>query len=102
MAIRKVCGIETEYGIAFRGSPDGNPVVASSMLVNAYVEHRKVGRIFANRLQRDRRVGVDAGDEPLGLKRDGHGRQNVPVVVDQCDHLAHSPALLPLPIEAAA
>jgi len=37
-----VCGVETEYGIAFRGSPDGNPVVASSMLVNAYVEHRKV------------------------------------------------------------
>ena len=46
MAITKVCGIETEYGIAFRGSPDGNPVVASSMLVNAYVEHRKVGWDF--------------------------------------------------------
>ena len=46
MAIPKVCGIETEYGIAFRGSPDGNPVVASSMLVNAYVEHRKVGWDF--------------------------------------------------------
>ncbi len=41
-----MCGIETEYGIAFRGSPDGNPVVASSMLVNAYVEHRKVGWDF--------------------------------------------------------
>jgi proteasome accessory factor A len=46
VAIPKVCGIETEYGIAFRGSPDGNPVVASSMLVNAYVEHRKVGWDF--------------------------------------------------------
>ena len=46
MAITKVCGIETEYGIAFRGSSDGNPVVASSMLVNAYVEHRKVGWDF--------------------------------------------------------
>jgi proteasome accessory factor A len=46
VAITKVCGIETEYGIAFRGSPDGNPVVASSMLVNAYVEHRKVGWDF--------------------------------------------------------
>jgi proteasome accessory factor PafA2 len=46
VAIPKVCGIETEYGIAFRGAPDGNPVVASSMLVNAYVEHRKVGWDF--------------------------------------------------------
>jgi Pup amidohydrolase len=46
VAIPKVCGIETEYGIAFRGSADGNPVVASSMLVNAYVEHRKVGWDF--------------------------------------------------------
>jgi proteasome accessory factor A len=46
VAIPKVCGIETEYGIAFRGSPDANPVVASSMLVNAYVEHRRVGWDF--------------------------------------------------------
>ncbi|MGH9001981.1 MAG: depupylase/deamidase Dop [Acidimicrobiia bacterium] len=46
MALPKVFGIETEYGIAFRGSADGNPVVASSMLVNAYVEHRKVGWDF--------------------------------------------------------
>jgi proteasome accessory factor A len=46
VAIPKVCGIETEYGIAFRGTADGNPVVASSMLVNAYVEHRKVGWDF--------------------------------------------------------
>jgi Pup amidohydrolase len=46
VAIPKVCGIETEYGIAFRGSPDANPVVASSMLVNSYVEHRRVGWDF--------------------------------------------------------
>ena len=46
MALPKVFGVETEYGIAFRGSADGNPVVASSMLVNAYVEHRKVGWDF--------------------------------------------------------
>jgi proteasome accessory factor A len=46
VALPKVFGIETEYGIAFRGSADGNPVVASSMLVNAYVEHRKVGWDF--------------------------------------------------------
>ena len=35
MAIHKVCGIETEYGIITRGF-DSNPVVASSVLVNAY------------------------------------------------------------------
>src|SRR5262245_20503066 len=36
MAIRKVCGIETEYGIAVRGA-DSNPVAASSILINAYI-----------------------------------------------------------------
>ncbi len=37
MAIRKVVGIETEYGIVHRGLPDANPVSSSSTLVNAYV-----------------------------------------------------------------
>ncbi len=36
MAIPKVCGIETEYGISVRGA-DNNPVSASSLLINAYV-----------------------------------------------------------------
>jgi proteasome accessory factor PafA2 len=36
MAIRKVCGIETEYGIQVRGA-DSNPVAASSVLINAYI-----------------------------------------------------------------
>ncbi len=36
MAIPKVCGIETEYGILVRGA-DGNPVTASSLLINAYL-----------------------------------------------------------------
>ncbi len=35
MAIPKVCGIETEYGIHVPGG-DGNPITASSVLVNAY------------------------------------------------------------------
>ena len=35
MATTKVCGIETEYGIHARGG-DGNPITASSVLVNAY------------------------------------------------------------------
>jgi proteasome accessory factor A len=47
MAIRKVCGIETEYGIVVRGA-DNNPVSASSLLINAYVNatSRKVGWDF--------------------------------------------------------
>jgi Pup amidohydrolase len=35
VAIPKVCGIETEYGIHVPGG-DGNPITASSVLVNAY------------------------------------------------------------------
>jgi proteasome accessory factor A len=36
VAVAKVCGIETEYGIHHLGG-DGNPVASSSLLVNAYV-----------------------------------------------------------------
>jgi len=53
MALPKVCGIETEYGIVVRGG-DNNPVSASSMLINAYVAATN----------RDRgRVGWDFEDE---------------------------------------
>ncbi len=37
MAIPKVCGIETEYGIVHRGTPDSNPIEASSLLIRAYL-----------------------------------------------------------------
>src|SRR5438477_1413462 len=36
MAIPKVVGIETEYGISGPGVPGFNPVLSSSMLINAY------------------------------------------------------------------
>ncbi|MEX0984209.1 MAG: depupylase/deamidase Dop [Actinomycetota bacterium] len=36
MAIPKVVGTETEYGISAVGQPDFNPVLASSMLISAY------------------------------------------------------------------
>jgi len=36
MAIAKVLGIETEYGIA--GGPDADPITASSVIVNAYAQ----------------------------------------------------------------
>jgi proteasome accessory factor A len=38
MPIAKVCGIETEYGIVLRGSGESNPIAASSVLINAYVQ----------------------------------------------------------------
>ena len=36
MAIPKVFGIETEYGIAASGAPDFNPVLSSSLLISTY------------------------------------------------------------------
>ena len=36
MAIPKVVGIETEYGISGPGMPDFNPVLSSSMLISSY------------------------------------------------------------------
>ncbi len=62
MAIPKVCGIETEYGVTLRGAADPNPVLASSMLINSYVEHHKVGWDFE-----DESPGRDA----RGFAREG-------------------------------
>jgi hypothetical protein len=36
VAIAKVFGIETEYGIAAVGAPDFNPVLSSSLLISTY------------------------------------------------------------------
>src|SRR3989337_535326 len=38
MAIEKICGIETEYGISVRGGSDFNPILTSSLLINAYAK----------------------------------------------------------------
>jgi proteasome accessory factor PafA2 len=48
VAIRKVVGVETEYGIVLRGGGESNPIAASSMLINAYVSslRQKVGWDF--------------------------------------------------------
>jgi len=54
MALPKVCGIETEYGIAVRGA-ENNPVSASSLLINAYVA--------ATTSRQRGRVGWDFDDE---------------------------------------
>src|SRR5262245_59789409 len=62
MAIPKVCGIETEYGVTLRGAPDANPVLASSMLINGYVEGHRIGWDFE-----DESPGRDA----RGFAREG-------------------------------
>ena len=36
MAVPKICGIETEYGIVVKGPADFNPILTSSLLINAY------------------------------------------------------------------
>ncbi len=38
MAIPKICGIETEFGIIVRGGGESNPIAASSILINAYIQ----------------------------------------------------------------
>ena len=37
MAVPKICGIETEFGIAHTGTEDPNPIAASSLLINSYL-----------------------------------------------------------------
>jgi proteasome accessory factor A len=57
VALRKIIGVETEFGIIVRGAGESNPIAASSILINAYVHelarategsraHAKVGWDF--------------------------------------------------------
>ncbi len=76
MAIPKVCGIETEYGIHAAG-PDANPVTASSVLVNAYAS------------EVDRRTGWDFEDETPEKDARGYAREGaMPPMVET--HLANT------------
>jgi Pup amidohydrolase len=60
VAIPKVCGVETEYGILLRGPAESNPIAASSVLINAYVASLQ------------RRVGWDFEDESPGNDARGY------------------------------
>ena len=40
MAIQKVMGIETEYGITVRNQADFNPILSSLLLINSYETYR--------------------------------------------------------------
>ena len=37
MALPKIIGLETEFGIVLRGTGESNPIAASSVLINAYM-----------------------------------------------------------------
>jgi Pup amidohydrolase len=63
VAIVKVLGLETEYGIIIRGSPDPNPIAASSALINAYVAELA------------RKVAWDFEDETPGKDARGFARE---------------------------
>src|SRR5579884_1021555 len=63
MAIPKVIGMETEYGIILRGAAESNPIAASSALINAYVA------------QVQRKVGWDFEDEAPGNDARGFARE---------------------------
>ncbi len=63
MALQKVCGIETEYGIQVLGGTDPNPIAASSVLINAYVADMQ------------RQVGWDFEDETPGNDARGFARE---------------------------
>ncbi len=63
MALPKVIGVETEYGIQQRGAGESNPIAASSVLINAYVAELQ------------RKVGWDFEDESPGNDARGFGRE---------------------------
>jgi len=59
VAIPKVVGLETEYGIVHRGVQDPNPITASSLLINAYLQRCEA----TGRRPATQRVSWDFEDE---------------------------------------
>ena len=84
MAITKICGIETEFGILIRGVEESNPIAASSMLINAYLhETRKVEPAAAPN------VGWDFEDESPG--NDARGGPSVGAMAPEVEtHLVNA------------
>jgi len=67
VAIAKVCGIETEYGVLVVSAGEMSPTTASSLLINAYVARleRKIGWDFEDESpQRDARGFAREGAMP--------------------------------------
>jgi Pup amidohydrolase len=84
VAITKICGVETEFGILIRGVEESNPIAASSMLINAYLhETRKIEPAAAPN------VGWDFEDESPG--NDARGGPSVGAMAPEVEtHLVNA------------
>jgi len=69
VALPKVLGIETEYGILHAGVADPNPIAASSVLINAYIAE------LARTKRAEHKVGWDFEDESPGKDARGFARE---------------------------
>ncbi|QXC62042.1 proteasome accessory factor PafA2 [Aquihabitans sp. G128] len=76
MAVHKVIGIETEFGIVHRGAGESNPVTASSMLINAYLGD------LARAQEGGPKVGWDFEDESPGNDARGPAGPSSPPEVE--------------------
>ena len=65
MAIPKVMGIETEYGITVKNQPDFNPILSSLLLINSYETFRS-SRV---RWDYEAELRAHSGDLPATLSR---------------------------------
>ena len=63
MALPKIIGLETEFGIVLRGTGESNPIAASSVLINAYMG--ELARV-ADEAHPLAKVGWDFEDESPG------------------------------------
>jgi hypothetical protein len=62
MAIPKVMGIETEYGITVRNQADFNPILSSLLLINSYETYRTARIGGLQERARPRRPGIEYAD----------------------------------------
>ncbi len=76
MALHKVLGIETEFGIVHRGVAESNPVTASSLLINAYLSD------LAHQRDQGPRVAWDFQDETPGTDARGPSGPSSPPEVE--------------------
>ena len=76
MALRKILGIETEFGIVHRGVPESNPVTASSLLINAYLAD------LARTAESAGKVGWDFEDETPGNDARGDAGPSSPPEIE--------------------
>ena len=85
MAISKICGVETEFGIFVRGVEESNPIAASSMLINAYLHEQRRGGAPATAPN----VGWDFEDESPG--NDARGAPGVGAMAPEVEtHLVNA------------